>query len=97
LDSFSKGYADTQSVLLTTGPVTSNAGAGQVYYTVPVSLVSQSRSGVKQTFVGCYTLHLSNPLIQATPPFQALAISGAKVQKVDSSANTGSLMASACQ
>ncbi|HEY3343413.1 MAG TPA: hypothetical protein VGJ97_00700 [Anaerolineaceae bacterium] len=97
LDSFSKGYADTQSVLLTTGAVTSNAGAGQVYYTVPVSLVSQSRSGVKQTFVGCYTLHLSNPLIQATPPFQALAISGAKVQKVDSSANTGSLMASACQ
>lgn len=97
LDSFSKGYADTQSVQLTTGQVASNAGAGQVYYTVPITLVSQSQAGVKQTFVGCYTLHLSSPTIQATPPFQPLAVSGAKLQKVDNNASTSTLMSTACQ
>src|SRR5258706_16448371 len=35
---FQAGYADTQSVLLTTGAVTGDAGAGQRHFTVPVIL-----------------------------------------------------------
>ena len=97
LDAFSKGYADTQSVKLTTGKETSSSGAGQVYQTVPVTLVAQTRSGQTQTFVGCYTLHLSNPQIQGVPPFQPMGITNAKLQKVENNANTGNLMASACQ
>ncbi len=97
LDAYSNGFASTQSVKLTTGTVTDSAGAGQVYHDVPLTLVATTTSGATQTFVGCYTLHLSSPSIQGTPPFQPLAISKAKVQKVDNSANTTTLMASACK
>lgn len=97
LAAYSNGFSDTQSVQLATGQVTSNAGAGQVYYNVPITLVAKTRSGAAQTFVGCYTLHLSSPQIQATPPFQPLAVSAAKVQQVDNTANTATLMTSACQ
>jgi hypothetical protein len=97
LDVYSNGFASTQSVKLTTGTVADSAGAGQVYHNVPITLVETTTSGATQTFVGCYTLHLSNPLIQGTPPFQPLAVSNAKIQKVDNSANTTTLMASACK
>jgi hypothetical protein len=97
LDTYSNGFASTQSVKLTTGTVTDSAGAGQVYHDVPITLVATTTSGAIQTFVGCYTLHLSNPSIQGTPPFQPLAVSNAKVQKVDNNADTTKLMAAACK
>jgi hypothetical protein len=97
LDTYSNGFASTQSVKLTTGTVTDSAGAGQVYHDVPITLVATTTAGATQTFVGCYTLHLANPSIQGTPPFQPLAVSNAKVQKVDNNADTAKLMASACK
>ncbi|MGB8647559.1 MAG: hypothetical protein WCF84_20160 [Anaerolineae bacterium] len=93
---FQQGYANTASVQLTTGTVISSAGAGNFYYQTPVTLVAQTGNGVTQTFVGCYTLHLSNPGIQATPPFQPLALQSATVQQVANNANTTLLMGQAC-
>lgn len=78
---FEKGYATTKSVALTLGAVTSDAGAGQRYYTVPVVLVAQMNNGTSQTFTGCYELHLSEPTIQGTAPFQPLAIRSATVKQ----------------
>jgi len=57
-EQFQQGYANTQSVELSTGPVTEDAGAGQIYYAVPVTLLTTLKDGQVQTFVGCYRLHL---------------------------------------
>lgn len=96
LEEFSQGYSDTLSVELITGPVVEDAGAGQYHYHVPVTLVARTRSGQTQTFVGCYVLHLSNPGMQGTEPFQPMGINSANVQLVANDANTADLMSSAC-
>jgi len=93
---FQQGYANTQSVQWTFGTVTSNAGAGQVYYSVPATVWAQTTSGL-QTFVGCYVLHLANPSIQSQPPFQPIGIQSGSLSQVVNNANTTSLMANACQ
>jgi hypothetical protein len=93
---FQQGYANTQSVQWTYGPVTSDAGAGQFYYSVPVTLKAQATGGL-QTFVGCYILHLSNPGIQAAPPYQPLGIRAGNLSQVANNANTTALMQQACQ
>jgi hypothetical protein len=96
-DQFQQGYSNTQSVKLTTGRVTSDAGAGQFYYSVPVTLVAFTKDNKTQTFVGCYQLHLANPSIQGTPPFQPLGIRSATIQQVANGANTMALMRHTCQ
>lgn len=93
---FQQGYEGVEEVQLRLGTVSSSAGAGQVYSTVPVALTSIRSDGSTQTFVGCYTLHLANPGIQAAPPFQPLGIDRARVQQVDNSADTNTLLAQAC-
>jgi hypothetical protein len=95
-NSFQQGYANTQSVQWSFGAVSSDAGAGQFYYSVPVTLRAQTTGGL-QTFVGCYVLHLSNPGIQSAPPYQPLGIHSASVTQVGNNADTNTLMAQACQ
>jgi hypothetical protein len=96
-EEFAEGYTTTQSVELTTGEITSDAGAGQIYYSVPVTLVAQTSDGSTNTYVGCYVLHQSQPAIQATPPFQPLGIRSATVEQVGGAEDTAALMATACQ
>jgi hypothetical protein len=93
---FEKGYANTKSVELTAGTVSQDAGAGQLYYRVPVALKALLADGTRQTFVGCYTLHLSQPGIQGVPPFRPLAIESATMQQVPNDSDTGELMKKAC-
>jgi hypothetical protein len=95
-DQFQKGYENTASVDLTTGTVTSDAGAGQVYYSVPTVLKSETNAGEQQTFSGCYTLHLAQPANQATPPFEPLGIRSGALSQVANNANTVDLLANAC-
>jgi len=95
-DAFQKGYAQTASVQLTTGQVGSNAGAGQIYYTVPAVLKAKTTSGVTQTFSACYILHLSRPEIQGVPPFQPLAIQSATAKLVSNGSDTTTLLKQAC-
>ena len=94
---FQQGYANTASVQLDIGTVGGDAGAGQLYYTVPVVLVARTTAGATQTFAGCYTLHLANPGIQAVPPFQPLGIQSASIRQASNNASTASLLARACQ
>ena len=95
-DRFARGYADTQWVKLTTGRVSSDAGAGQLYYAVPVTLAARTKRGINQLYVGCYRLHLANPAIQTEPPFQSMSIVAATVRQVARYANTALLMRRAC-
>jgi hypothetical protein len=94
---FQQGYANTAAVTLTVGTVTGNAGAGQFYYMVPVTLVATNTRSATQTFVACYTVHQSSPDAQGTPPFRPMGIRSAKVTLVANNANTASLMAQICQ
>lgn len=93
---FEQGYSNTVSVQLVTGQVRSDAGAGQLYYQVPATLISTLTDGTVQTFVGCYTLHMSRAEIQGVPPFQPLGISAANVQQVANGSDTAALMSQAC-
>ena len=81
-EQFQEGYSATQSVQLTLGTVVSDVGAGQLYYSVPVILNAHTAGGARQTFLGCYVLHLVQPAIQDTPPYQPLAIQSANVRQV---------------
>jgi hypothetical protein len=80
-DAFVRGYADTDSVRLETGPVAGGAGAGNLYYDLPVVLVARSTGGATRAFVGCYNLHLGQPVVQAQPPFRPLGIRAAALRQ----------------
>jgi hypothetical protein len=81
---FQQGYADTNSVQMTTGRETVEGTAGSFYHSVPVILVAQATGGTK-TFSGCYVLRLADPSVQGQPPFQPLAIRSATIQQVPNS------------
>ena len=53
-------------------------------------------SNTTQTFVGCYTLRLAQPAVQATPPFQPMSILSGKFTQVDNSADMNALLPTAC-
>ncbi|HET9015566.1 MAG TPA: hypothetical protein VFN57_08215 [Thermomicrobiaceae bacterium] len=94
---FQKGYANTAAVQLTTGNVTGGVSAGQLYWSVPVTILARSTDGSVQQFAGCYQLHLAQPLIQDAPPYQPIAIQSANVQPVPTGQSAALQMAAACQ
>jgi hypothetical protein len=73
-DQFQAAFVDTQSIELETGSVNTDVGAGQTYYTVPVTLTVHTTAGATEQQTGCYVLHLGEPAAQATPPYQPLGI-----------------------
>jgi len=64
------------------GEIVADAGAGQYHYQAPVILRAETTTGAAQVFVACYTLHISNPSFQASPPFQPLAIRSGTARQV---------------
>jgi hypothetical protein len=95
-EQFQQGYQTTASVEVSLGLVGGDAGAGQMYYTLPVVLKSESTSGDLQTYAGCYTLHLSQPGFQGEPPFQPLAVRAGSLQSEDNASDTAALLAHGC-
>jgi hypothetical protein len=95
-DAYAAGFSDTDTITATFGAPTTDAGAGQIYGKVPVALKVRTVSATTQTWVGCYTLHLSQPGIQGTLPFAPLGIIDGKLKKVDNAVNTAPLLATAC-
>ncbi len=93
---FEAGYAKTKAVQLTTGKVTSDAGASNFVYQVPVKIVSTLTNGSKQAFVGCYTIRQVSPAAFGAPPFIPMYIKSAKIQQVPNKANTALLMQQSC-
>ncbi len=93
---YAAGFADTGLISATFGTGLSDAGAGQFYYQVPVTQTVQTTTGATQVFVGCYTLHLSNPGMQAVMPFEPLGITKGKFALVANGLDTTALMERAC-
>ncbi|WP_245410205.1 hypothetical protein [Falsochrobactrum shanghaiense] len=80
-DNFVKGYADTKSVKVAVRKTEPDRGAGQIYWSVPVAIESESNSGEKQVFSGCYAVHLSNPGIQEAQPYRPMQITTGSLTK----------------
>lgn len=93
---YAAGFADTGLITATFGSVISDAGAGQYYYQVPVTQTVQTTGGTTQIFVGCYTLHLANPGMQAVMPFEPLGITRGRFALVANDLDTTGLMERAC-
>ncbi len=92
---FAAGYRDTASVAITTGTVTSDAGAGSVYYGVPVVIAATQSDGSVQRFYGCYAVHRVNvPVGDSAPPYP-LQLSTANVAQAAADADPGALLAQA--
>jgi hypothetical protein len=84
-------------VTATFGIAVVDAGAGQLYYQLPVAMKVQVTGGTLKTYLACYSLHLSNPGIQGTPPFEPLGIKTEKLTQVDNNSDTTPLLSAACQ
>lgn len=96
-DSFAAGFTGTASVTVRFGTVTPDAGAGQIYYSLPVALTTTRTDGSTQLSVGCALMHLAQPGFQGTVPFQPLGITSFAPVAADASADVNSLLATACQ
>jgi hypothetical protein len=96
-DTYAAGYANTTSITVTFGTVQSEGAAGSLYYQLPLALHVLTTSSARQTFVGCYTLRLTQPAVQGTPPFQPMGIISGKFNQVDNSTDVNPLLPSACQ
>jgi hypothetical protein len=96
-NSFSSNYSNWNQVSAVFGTATSDPGAGQIYYTVPAVLKVQSVGGTLTTYKACFTLHLSQPGFQATPPFQPLQIREMKAVVVDNNTDANAILPQACQ
>ena len=94
---FAAQYANTKSVAAQFGTATPDAGAGQVYYTLPAVLNTTLNDGTVQTSAVCYTLHISQPGIQGMPPFAPLGIKTITSKSAAAGTDAATLLASACQ
>jgi hypothetical protein len=73
-DPYAAGFADTDTITVTFGSVTSEGAAGSIYYKVPLAETVLTTTSATQIYVGCYTLRLAQPANQTTPPFQPMGI-----------------------
>ncbi len=75
---FEQAFATTRQVKVDLGTPQQNAGAGNVYADVPVTIVATQDDGSTKTYSGTYTAHRAN-----VPPFEQLGwrIEGAKVSQ----------------
>jgi hypothetical protein len=95
-DSWAAGYADTGVITAAFGTVISEGAAGSLYYKVPLAMIVLTTTNSTQTFVGCYTLHLSQPATQGAPPFQPMGIQSGKFNQVANGTNVNTLLPAAC-
>jgi hypothetical protein len=95
-DPYAAGYSNTGVITATFGTVQSEGAAGSLYFKVPLAMKVLTTSNTTQTFVGCYTLRLAQPAIQATPPFQPMGIYSGKFTQVANGTNVVPLLTTSC-
>jgi hypothetical protein len=98
-DEFAKGYANTQSAVVTTGaPTDKGAAAGSVYERIPVIVTGTLKDGTVQRFSGCYTTRRSDiPKDGATDASSnPWMIYSAKLSQASKDSPASTLLADAC-
>ncbi|HZG66895.1 MAG TPA: hypothetical protein VEZ12_09135, partial [Herpetosiphonaceae bacterium] len=89
---FVQGYANTRAVAVTTGTIMSDAGAGNVYFAVPVVLTASHTDGSTRQFYGCYLLHQSNVDTGNTVPPYPIALRAAHIMAAPASTSPATLL-----
>lgn len=89
-EQFEKGFQSTAGVKITLGTPERDAGAGQLYTKLPISVTATQADKTTEVYSGCYTLHQSQPGLFGAPPFVPLSINQASLQKVQT-ANSGTV------
>lgn len=79
-EAYAAGFADTEHVEVVTGIARSDAGAGSIYYTLPVAIEARKVDGSHRRYAGCYTFHLLQPAAQAFP-YRPLSIADGKLHE----------------
>lgn len=95
-DPYAAGYSNTDVIKATFGTVQSEGAAGSLYFKVPLAMKVLTNSSTTQTFVGCYTLRLVQPAVQAAPPFQPMGIIASKFTQVANGTDVAPLLSTAC-
>jgi hypothetical protein len=95
-DPYAAGYSNTDVITATFGAVQSEGAAGSLYFKVPLAMKVLTTSSTIQTFVGCYTLRLAQPAVQAAPPFQPMGIISGKFTQVSNGTAVVPLLLTAC-
>lgn len=93
---FVKGYSDTVMVTVYTGKVEQDAGAGNVYASVPTVLSAQHKDGSVHTFYGCYILHHTNPGVDPDPNAADWKIQKATLAEDTANTPVSELLAKPC-
>jgi hypothetical protein len=93
---YAAGYSNTDVITVTFGTVQSEGAAGSLYFKVPLAMKVLTTVNTNQTFVGCYTLRLAQPTVQATPPFQPMGIVSGKFTQVANEIDVAPLLPTAC-
>ena len=93
---FAGGYSDLLMITISFGTITSDAGAGQIYYKVPLVEYVSHTNNTQHIFVGCYTLHLANPGMQGALPFEPLGITERTFTEYPVGTDIAPLLATAC-
>lgn len=69
-----KGYEHTANVKIALGSTEPDPGAGQIYWSLPLAIQSETDDGKSEVYTGCYTIRMINPSIQEAPPFRPMSI-----------------------
>jgi len=76
-----RGYQDTRSIKVITGPGEGDPGAGTLYWHQPVAIEAESYDGERTVYGGCYEIRMAAPLNQEAPPFHPMTITSGSLTK----------------
>ena len=93
---FVAGYADTASVTLAVGKVQEDAGAGNIYASIPVVLTAKHTDGSTHVYAGCYILHRVSDGISQDPNDELWSIQSAKLTEAPANSSVDTLLAQPC-
>ena len=96
---FAAGFSDTASaVALVTVPYLTDAGAGNIFASLPVVVIAQRTNGTQAYFAGCFVAHKTNvPVGNATEPDPNWYLRSADLVQVTTAYAALNSMATACQ
>ena len=99
LAQFTAGFSDTASaVALVTVPYLTDAGAGNIYTSLPTVVMAQRTNGTQVYYAGCFIAHKTNvPVGTATEPNPNWYLRSANLVQVTTAYAALSRLSTACQ
>lgn len=93
---WARGYESTTDVTVSTGKVTQDARAGNIYASFPVFLSAKQSNSTILIFAGCYTMHRVNTGIPDNPRDELWSISAANLRIIPDKPDVDAILAENC-